>query len=326
MRSYSIFKRSNWLFAVALGFVAMTPWHGAEAAAAQIGKTDATYYRFMLGRFEVTALSDGTTPLPVDQLLTHTTPERVKAMLAASHIGLPFEMNFNAYLVNTGSKLVLIDTGAGTLFGPNLGRMAAALKASGYAPEQIDEIYITHLHPDHVGGLVSGGKAVFPRAVVRIDQAEGKFWLSHANLEKAAADEKPFFEGAQQALKPYVDAGRYRPFEGAAELIPGIKAQPLAGHTPGHTTYLLESDGQKMLVWGDVIHVGPIQFAHPDIAIHFDVDSKAAQAARMKLLAEAARQGYWIAAAHLSFPGIGHVQVDGKHGYRWLPAEYSAIH
>jgi glyoxylase-like metal-dependent hydrolase (beta-lactamase superfamily II) len=327
MKSPGVLMRAGLVMAVILGLGAVVaPVQQAQAAAAQVRKSGAAYYRFMLGKFEITALSDGTTPLPVDQLLTQTTPEQVKKALAANYISQPYEMNFNAFLINTGDKLVLIDTGAGALFGPNLGKMIDALKASGYTPDQVDEIYITHMHPDHVGGLVADGKAVFPNAIVRADKREGDFWLSQANLDKAGKDEKGFFQGAQTALKPYVDSGRYKPFDGAAELVPGIKSMPLPGHTPGHAGYLVESEGQKLLAWGDVIHVGAVQFAQPTVTIHFDADSKPAEAVRLKLLADAAKQGYWIAGAHLSFPGVGHVRNVGPNSYAWIPVSYSTIH
>jgi glyoxylase-like metal-dependent hydrolase (beta-lactamase superfamily II) len=327
MKSSGVLMRAGLAMAVILGLGAVAaPVQQVHAAAAQIKKSGAAYYRFMLGKFEVTALSDGTTALPVDQLLTQTTPEQVKKTLAANYISMPYEMNFNAFLINTGDKLVLIDTGAGALFGPNLGKMVDALKASGYTPEQVDEIYITHMHPDHIGGLVANGKAVFPNAVVRADKREGDFWLSQANLDKAGKDDKGFFQGAQAALKPYVDSGRYKPFDGAAELLPGIKPVPLPGHTPGHAGYMIESEGQKLLAWGDVIHVGAVQFAQPTVTIHFDADSKSAEAARLKLLADAAKQGYWIAGAHLSFPGVGHIRATGNNSYSWIPASYVAIH
>ena len=327
MKSSGMLMRAGLAMAVILGLGALAaPVQQAQAAAPQIKKSGAAYYRFMLGKFEVTALSDGTTALPVDQLLTQTTPEQVKKALAANYISMPYEVNFNAFLINTGDKLVLIDTGAGALFGPNLGKMIDALKASGYTPEQVDEIYITHMHPDHIGGLVANGKAEFPNAIVRADKREGDFWLSQANLDKAGKDDKGFFQGAQAALKPYVDSGRYKPFDGAAELLPGIKAVSLPGHTPGHAGYMIESDGQKLLAWGDVIHVGAVQFAQPTVTIHFDADNKSAEASRLKLLADAAKQGYWIAGAHLSFPGVGHIRAAGNNSYTWIPASYTAIH
>lgn len=327
MKFEGVWMRCGLVMAVALGVgMTVTPLRPVHAAAQQVNTSAPAYYRFMLGKFEVTALSDGTTPLPVEQLLTNTTPDAVRKMLAASHIRMPYEMNFNAYLINTGDKLVLIDTGAGALFGPNLGKMIDALRASGYKPEQVDEIYITHMHPDHVGGLVKDGRAVFPNAIVRADEAEGGFWLSQANLAKADKDSKGFFQGAQAALKPYVASGKYKPFEGSVELVPGIRSQPLLGHTPGHTAYVVESEGQKMLVWGDVIHVGAVQFPHPEVTIHFDSDSNAAEKSRLQILKDASSRGYLIAGAHLSFPGVGYIQPDGHGAYAWIPVNYSALH
>lgn len=327
MKVKGMWVQCGLVMAVALGVgTVVLPSRPAHAAAPLVRTSSPAYYRFMLGKFEVTALSDGTTPMPVEQLLTNTTPAKVKETLAANHIDPPYEMNFNAYLINTGDKLVLVDTGAGALFGANLGKLVNALRAAGYKPEQVDEIYITHMHPDHVGGLVSNGQAVFPNAVVRADKREGEYWLSQANLAKADKDTKAFFENAQAALKPYMDRGNYRPFDGATQLVPGIRAEPLLGHTAGHTGYVVESDGQKMLVWGDVIHVGAVQFAHPDVTIHFDSDSAAAEQSRLQLLADASSHGYLIAGAHLSFPGLGHIQASGHGSYAWVPVSYRTIH
>ena len=130
----------------------------AVGAAAPLAKTPAPgHFRMMVGDIEVTAISDGTVDLPVNQLLTNTTAKHVDQVLAKNFLKSPLETSVNAYLVNTGSKLVLIDAGAGSLFGPTLGKLAANIKAAGYQPEQVDEIYITHMHPDHVGGLSANG-------------------------------------------------------------------------------------------------------------------------------------------------------------------------
>ncbi len=283
------------------------------------------YYRTMVGDFEVTALSDGTTGLPVDQILAHVPKGAVQKALADDYETLPYEMNFNGYLVNTGAKLVLVDTGAGRLFGPNLGRLVERLRASGYQPEQVDEIYITHMHPDHVGGLVADGKRVFPNAVVRADKREADYWLSAANLAKAPDSSKDFFKGAQASLAPYVEAHRFVPFEGATDLVPGVRAVPLLGHTPGHAGYFVESKGKTLLLWGDLMHVGEVQFASPEVTIQFDSDSKQAQAVRVGIFAEAARRGYLVGGSHIAFPGLGHLRRAGK-GYRWIPVSYTELH
>jgi len=304
------------------GNVAMTT--AAHAGAPQVKTSAPGYYRMMLGSFEITALSDGTVTLPVDKLLTNTTPGEVDKALAKAALKAPVETSVNGYLINTGSKLVLVDTGAAGLFGPTLGNLLANLKTAGYQPEQVDAVLITHMHPDHVGGLMSGDKLTFPNATVHVDQRDVDFWLSQANLDKAPADSKGFFQGAQASLNPVKAAGKLVPFNGNTDLLPGIKAQASHGHTEGHSTFIVESQGQKLALWGDLMHVAAVQFAKPSVTIAFDTDSKRAAVERKKAYADAAKNGYWVAAAHLAFPGIGHLRAEGK-GYVFVPANYSVV-
>jgi glyoxylase-like metal-dependent hydrolase (beta-lactamase superfamily II) len=296
----------------------------AGAAAPQVKTQAPGFHRVMLGDFEVTALSDGTVALPVDKLLTNTGPAQVGKSLSRSFLKAPVETSVNGYLINTGAKLVLIDSGAAGLFGPTLGNLLANLKAAGYQPEQIDEVYITHMHADHVGGLMAGDKPAFPNAIVRADRHDADFWLSAANLEKASKEMKGFFQGAQASLNPYVTAGKFKPFDGDTDLVPGIRAVAARGHTPGHSTYLVESQGQKLALWGDLMHVAAVQFANPSVTIQFDTDSKAAAVQRKRAYAQAAKQGYLIGSAHLAFPGLGHLRVEGK-GYAFVPLNYSGL-
>lgn len=296
----------------------------ARAAQPRPGGQAPGWYRMTLGSFEITALSDGTLDLDVDKLLTGTTPAKVNAALARAYLSSPVETSVNGFLVNTGAKLVLIDTGCGALFGPTLGKLVANLEASGYRPEQVDEIYVTHMHADHVGGLVTAdGKAVFPNAIVRADAKEGAYWLDPAKKDKAPDAMKQFFDMAVASLKPYVDAGRLKPFEGDVELASGIRSLATPGHTPGHTAYVVESGGKKMVMWGDLMHVAAVQFPDPAVTIQFDVYPKAAAPQRRRAYADAAKNGYYVAVAHVSFPGIGRLRGDGR-GYRWLPANYTA--
>ena len=293
----------------------------ALAAAPMIKSQAPGYYRVMLGNFEVTALNDGTVDLPVDKLL-HGNATEISKNLAKAYEAAPLETSVNAYLINTGSKLVLIDTGAGAFFGPTLGKLAANLKAAGYQPDQIDDILITHLHPDHIGGAINNGATVFPNATIHVDNADEDFWLSKAKTDAAPADGKAGFRDAQAALAPYIAAGKVKTFQGETEVVPGIKSVPTHGHTPGHNSYLVESNGQKMLVVGDLIHVAAVQFKNPTITIAFDSDEKMAYASRTKAFNSVDSKPIIVAAAHLSFPGLGHLRKNGKE-WTWIPLNYT---
>jgi len=287
----------------------------ALAAGPQLKGQAPGWYRVQLGEFEITALSDGTLDLPVDKLLQQPAPNTLRALQHA-YLGVPLETSVNAYLINTGSKIVLVDTGTAGLFGPTAGRVLANLKASGYAPEQVDEVVITHMHGDHIGGA-----GAFPNAMLRLDKRDADFWLAPEQVAKS--------DGAKAiaaVVKAYADTGRFKPFDGSAggvEIVPGVKAFPAYGHTPGHSNYVAESKGQKMMFWGDLMHVAAVQFKEPEVTIQFDSDPKAAAPARVKAYAAAAKEGYYVAVAHVSFPGIGRLRADGK-GYDWLPVNYSA--
>ena len=315
------------LLGAGLALAPVAPWVGTAFAAAPMAKAQAPgFYRMMLGDFEVTALSDGTVKLPMKDLLTNTTPAKVDAALKRAAIAYPVETSVNAYLINTGSKLVLVDTGAAGLFGPTLGNLLSNLKASGYQPEQIDEIYITHMHPDHVGGLMSGGAVAFPNATLRIDKADTDFWLSDANMNAAPKDSQGFFQGAMASVNPYAAAGKLKTFEGGVELVPGIRSQATHGHTAGHSVFIVESKGEKLMLWGDLMHVAAIQFDNPAVTIKFDSDSKPAAKERAKAYAAAAKGGYIVGVSHISFPGLGRVRANaGGKGYTWIPVNYSSL-
>jgi glyoxylase-like metal-dependent hydrolase (beta-lactamase superfamily II) len=296
----------------------------AQAGAPQLKTQAPGFYRMMLGDIEVTALLDGTLDLQPKQLLTNTTQKEVGKLLDRSFQKDTVQTSVNGYLINTGSKLVLVDTGAAGLFGPTAGNLLANLKASGYQPEQVDEVYITHMHPDHVGGLLADGKPAFPNAIVRADQHDADFWLSQATMEKAPKEVQGFFQGAMASLNPYVAAGRFKPFDGEAELVPGVRSFAARGHTPGHSIYAVESKGQKLVLWGDLMHVAAVQFPQPQVTISFDNDSKSAAIQRKKAYADAAKGGFLVAGAHLPFPGIGHIRAEGR-GYIWVPVDYQQI-
>jgi glyoxylase-like metal-dependent hydrolase (beta-lactamase superfamily II) len=320
-----LLKKSMTFATLAATGIAAALFATPSFAAAPMVKTPAPgYFRMMLGDFEVTAISDGTVDLPVNTLLKGIKPAAVDKALAKSWLTSPLETSVNGYLINTGGKLILIDAGAGGLFGPTLGKFLANLKASGYQPEQIDEVYLTHLHADHVGGLTVDGKAIFPNATVRAQKSESDFWLSKANLEQADAASKGFFENAMSSMQPYVEAGKYLPFDGNMELAPGIMTHAANGHTPGHVTYAIESRGQKLVLVGDLIHVAAVQLEQPAVTIDFDSDAKRARAERKLAFDAAAKGGYLLGASHLQFPGLGHLRAAGK-GYQWIPVNYTQM-
>jgi glyoxylase-like metal-dependent hydrolase (beta-lactamase superfamily II) len=310
--------------ALTLTFAGMSP--SVYAAAPQVKTQAPGFYRFFVGDFEVTAISDGTVKLPVLNLLKGAKPQQLAAALKAGYLKENVETSCNTYLINTGTKLILVDTGAAGLFGPTLGNLLANLQAAGYKPEQVDDILITHMHPDHVGGLMSAGAIAFPNATLHIDKADTDYWLSDANLAAAPEGMKGFFQGAMASVNPYVKAGKLKTFQGETEFAPGVKSQAAHGHTPGHSFYTVESKGEKLQLWGDLMHVGAVQFGNPAVTIGFDSSMPAAAQARQKAFADAAKNGYMVGVTHVAFPGVGHLRkAAGGKGYEWVPLNYSSL-
>ena len=292
------------------------------ASTAWVAQQAPGFYRFRLGAFRVTALSDGTAPRDLPTIMSR--PDKVRAAFEAAHQALPVDLSINCYLVDTGARRILIDTGAGELFGATSGMLVTNLRAAGYRPEDIDDILLTHIHGDHSGGLSVGGKAVFPRAIVHVDQRDPAHWLSADEQAQAPAARRTTFVQSHQTVDPYVRAGRLRTFDGATDLFPGVRSLPEYGHTPGLSGYLVESQGQRLLLWGDIVHAAEAQFRDPSITIEYDVDPSRAVASRRRILQDAAREGWLVGGAHLSFPGLGHVQAEGDGRFAWVPAPWKA--
>lgn len=280
------------------------------------------YFRLAVGDYEVTALFDGYNDLSTG-LLMGLSKEQIRASLARESIsGERVQTNFNAFLVNTGTHLILVDSGAGQCIGGTAGHLLENIKAAGYAPEQVDSVLLTHMHLDHVCGLVDkAGTALFPNATVYAAKAEADYWLDPKKLEQAPAGAKEFFEVAVNSLKPYVQGQRLQTFVAPASPLAEVQTQSTAGHTPGSTSYRFESKGQSIVFIGDLIHNAAVQFGHPRVAIRFDVDPKQAIESRLGEFGALAKSGAWVAAAHLPFPGIGHITAE-KQAFHWAPAVY----
>ena len=282
------------------------------------------YYRTMVGQFEVTALFDGSFDFH-PELLKNMDRQAIDKALS-HHYGRTtgIQSAINAYLIHTGDHLVLIDAGAGKLFSEDRqGRIIENLKAAGYQPEQVDIVVMTHLHGDHTGGLSDReGTLLFPNATVYANKAENEYWLSEQQAAAAPVERQVFFRMARESAVPYLSAEKWKAVEAGEEIVPGIRAVATYGHTPGHTAYEIVSDGQTLLVWGDIVHSHVIQFSHPEVAIEYDSDAEQAVRTRQSLLKDVAEKRERVAGMHLPFPGLGYVIAEGNGKYSWIPVEY----
>ena len=297
------------------------------AQAPPVGTQVPGYYRMQLGTFEITALYDGAVQL--DTKLLHSIDQTtLHQLLDKQFVGSPkMQTAVNAYLINTGEHLVLIDAGAGGLFGPNLGFVAKNMEASGYRPDQVDTVILTHMHRDHIGGLNDeDDKPFYPKGTVWVAQKESGYWLSGTHEAAAPEGRRHGFEAAREASAPYRADKRWQTFTEGTVIVPGIRAVAANGHTPGHTAFAIESEGKKLLIWGDIVHAHAVQFTRPEVSIDFDFDQQQAVATRKALLAEGAKTGELVAGMHLPFPGIGRVRAEGDGKYAWVPVEFSPLH
>ena len=292
------------------------------APPAPIGTQVPGFYRAAIGDLELTVLLDGLDPLSPD-LLHGMSGSDLRRQRHRSFLPVngPIRTAVNAFLVHTGQHLILVDTGAADRFGPALGKLRDHLCSAAYRPEDIDTILITHMHGDHVCGLLDKGHAAFPNATVWVAKEEADHWLNERNAAQAAESQRVFFELARDSLAPYVASGRFETYATDEIPLPGVTPVPNPGHTPGHHGYLFTSQGQSLFVWGDIVHNHAVQFEHPEVSIEFDCDKKRAIATREKALADTAKTRVLVAGMHLPFPGLGHVARTDQ-GYHWMPVEF----
>jgi glyoxylase-like metal-dependent hydrolase (beta-lactamase superfamily II) len=305
-----------------LGTLAL-PGLPALAKAPAAGVQAPGLYRQGVGSFEVTVINDGW--LPLETKIFMGDQAKAGAMLDAAFLPKDAtKTSVNEWLINTGDRLVLVDTGTSDVFGRTLGRMAANLAAAGVDPKDVDVVILTHLHPDHAAGLLTHEKAIaFPNATVHVHEAEDAFWSDEAIYGKAPAEVKPFFDIARASVKPYREAGRIQHFKGGSEIVPGIAAVDAPGHTMGHTMLRVSSGGQELLIVTDIVHNAALQFANPEWSIAFDTDPAMAAKSRKLALDMASADRLQIAGAHLPFPGLGHVARTGT-AYAYVPTPWAA--
>jgi glyoxylase-like metal-dependent hydrolase (beta-lactamase superfamily II) len=302
------------------------PLSGVRAEAPAVGTQAPGYYRMMLGQFEFTAIFDGSVDLDV-KLLRNASETEIKSLLALMFVGFPkMQTSVNAYLINTGSKLILVDTGGGKMLGPTLGNILPNLRLSGYDPAQVDAVLLTHMHGDHIGGLLdAAGNPAFSNAVVYVSKPENDYWLSAAEEDKAPAGLQRIFKLARIVSSPYIAQKRWEKFDYNTPLFPGIKPVGIPGHTPGHSAFEISSGNQSLLIIGDLVHSMAVQFSRPDVALDFDVDPQKAVSTRNDMFKSVAEGKTLIAGMHLPFPGIGHLRADGNNSYAWVPVQYSPL-
>jgi len=267
----------------------------------------------------VTSLSDGYFDIPLANILTNVAVQDAEAALLRAYRPASPRLEVNAYLVRQpGEAPILVDAGAGIGFGPTAGRLPAALAGIGVDPKDIGTILLTHLHGDHIGGLVDAvGDAIFPNAGIVLHEAEAAFWLEGAS--RAGADQQSV-DLARHAVAPYKD--RMRLIE-EGEVMPGIGAVFLPGHTPGHTGYRIGGNGASVLIWGDLVNQPVVQCAIPEAGFFSDADGALAVRTRKNMLLKAADENFLIAGMHIEFPGFARVAPEGS-GYRLVPAQWVA--
>lgn len=227
----------------------------------------------------------------------------------------PFVIDVNCFAIRTAGKLCLVDAGSGPWRGEP-GHVVPAMRKAGLDPAEVDAILMTHMHGDHAGGLTTPEGAAFARAELMLAEDEAEFWSDPGLPSRAPERMQATIGTAQRSFVAY--EGRTTPFAWDREIVPGVTGIGLPGHTPGHTGFRIESGGESLFLWADIVHAAVVQFPHPDWTIVFDVDGEQAVATRERIFAQCAAEGTRVAGSHLAFPGTGRVVVDAG-TYAWEP-------
>lgn len=291
----------------------------ARAAAPMLGVARPSVYRFKLGSFEVTNILDGYVqgngPHPI---FGNNQPAEAVQAYAKSQGLSPTRMEnvFVNTLVNTGKELVLFDAGNPKGRMPTAGKLAELLASAGYKPEQIDVVAITHGHPDHVGGLMEGGKPTYPNARYVFPEVDFDYWKKGENISEARKATRELY---MQAAVPFGEKATF--LKGEGEVVPGIRSIPAYGHSRGMMAYHIESDGQRLLNWADVANHYVMAIQQPEWHVSFDDDKEMGVATRKRIFDMVSNEKLAVVGYHMPFPSLGYVEKAGT-SYRWVPASY----
>lgn len=265
-----------------------------------------------LGTAQVSIITDGAVTFTADLF-----PETSESHIDALRGDAPIETNFNAVLIRNGGRVILADAGPRDLFGPTCGFLPEGLAELGVKPEEVDTLLATHLHPDHVAGMItSDGQAVFPNATLHVAQADRAFWSEDANFTGALSGIADWAKLAQAVLAAYGD--RLEILSEGQEAAPGLSGFALPGHTPGHSGWRLDSDGASLIHVGDIVHAPALQIPDPEVGISFDIDMATARATRKRLLDQLASDGTLFTGGHFLQPAFNRVTRKGA-GYALEP-------
>jgi glyoxylase-like metal-dependent hydrolase (beta-lactamase superfamily II) len=275
--------------------------------------------RVSVGSYTVTSMPDGFVDRPLAEgFVRNATLAQVQAALAEA--SLPTDkvtVPFTPFVVDTGKNKVLLDGGNGTFGAPTSGTLLKSLAAAGLQPSQIDTIIVSHFHGDHINGLRNkDGALTFPNAKILVPAPEWAWWMDDARMNALPENQRGNFMAVRRVFGPIAQS--VERFEPGRELVPGIRSMPAFGHTAGHTTFMVENGGQKLLYWADTTNVAALFVRNPDWAVMFDADAEAARKVRRALMEMAVKENLLVAGYHLTLPAIGRLTPRGS-GYDFKP-------
>ena len=280
---------------------------------------DAGFYRYSIGEVEIISLYDGVWEKPHDEgFIDGATVDETKAALRAGGLTdahVPIE--FSTTIVKTGGKTILIDAGTGGQLAPTAGKMSAGMAAAGVAPEDVDTVVISHMHPDHIFGLMAPetNDQIFPNAEIQVGEAELAFWTDPSIIQRLPERRRGLAQRIQATFPMWGNVSRYGD---DAELATGLRSVSTPGHTPGHMAFHISSGNQELMIVGDLVLLPTVFARHPDWRPVFDSDKDQAEATRRAIMARVVDDGMMIAGYHFGFPNSGTLSRDGD-GFLFAP-------